>query len=150
MAYNGAGIYGLYNVMEHKVYIGQSKHIAQRFASHRANFRAKSDAMQMYQEPLENFAFCVLEKMTDAEFEKYGDMMECVYIEQAKDLKFDIYNKQKTTYGIHSVFWAFDTREKFRNAIIEQVGTKPGYISRMCEESRRRVVEGMNAARKGA
>ncbi len=39
MAYNGAGIYGLYNVMEHKIYIGKSVHIANRISEHKYNLK---------------------------------------------------------------------------------------------------------------
>lgn len=141
MAYNGAGIYGLYNVMEDKIYIGSSSDIGKRFSQHRSNFRKKSNTNSMYKEPIENFAFLVLRKMTNEEFEKYGDMMEQLFIERAKMDWMPVYNKNNTHGAIWSVFHAFDMLDTIQNEIMEKCGTRRCWIKMRSKKSRREIIE---------
>lgn len=141
MAYNGAGIYGLYNVMEDKIYIGSSSNIGKRFAQHRANFRAKSDSFPMYKEPIENFVFLVLYKMSDEDYKKYGSMMEQLFIERAKIDWMPVYNRNCTDGAIYSVFRAFGMFDTIQDTIREKCGTKRAWIKMRGEKGKREVCE---------
>ena len=85
MAYNGAGIYGIYNVVDNKIYIGKSTHIHNRLSSHRSCFNRKMGNSIMYKEPIEKFVFCVILKLSDVEYKRYGDFFESIFIIQARD-----------------------------------------------------------------
>jgi group I intron endonuclease len=146
MEYQGAGIYGLFNVMENKIYIGASSNIERRFANHKQNFRSKSKANPMYSEPIENFVFLILDKMTPAEFAKYGDMVEQLFIAQAQRNNFGVYNRNKTdedvTWRARSVF---QTEEKLYGAIQNNCHVLPWTIRMMSERKRRAVLENISA-----
>ena len=146
MAYKGAGIYGLFNVMENKIYIGASSNIAGRFATHKRNFRVKSKTNTMYNEPIENFVFLILDKMKQDEFAKYGDMVEQLFIAQAQRNNFGVYNQNKTdedvTWRARSVF---QTEEKLYGAIQNSCHVLPWTIRMMSERKRRAVLENISA-----
>jgi hypothetical protein len=78
--YSGAGIYALFNVIENKVYIGRSKNIKQRFASHRSLFANCSKVSPMYSRPISDFVFMVLYEMNDDDYKKIGHIIEVLYI----------------------------------------------------------------------
>lgn len=145
--YNGAGIYGLYNVIDNAIYIGKSKHIATRFSAHRSSFNTKQGNNPMYQNPVENFVFCVLLKMSDLEFEQYGDLLESVFIIQARDYhQFGLYNSSKANdnalYHLLSMFHIFDnTRFAIREALR---GTELGTLRIMKPETRAWLMEQIN------
>ena len=145
--YNGAGIYGLYNVIDDAIYIGKSRHIATRFSAHRSSFSKKQGSNPMYQEPVEKFVFCVLLKMSDLEFEQYGDLLESVFIIQARDEHhFKIYNSSEAhdsaLYHLLSMFHIFDnTRFAIREALR---GTELGTLRIMKPETREWLMEKIN------
>ena len=149
MAYNGAGIYGLYNVMDHKIYVGKSVHISNRISAHKQNFKKKSDTLSMYKEPIENFVFVVLLKMSDAEYDRFGDLLETVFIHQAIEWNIPVYNCSKTQYTLTSdVLMAFGVWGNLRQAIFNATGTEYYNIRSMCKPSRKGVLRNINEKRK--
>lgn len=75
------GIYKIKNLINGKIYIGQSVNIKQRWAEHKANLRNNKhenqylqNAWNKYRE--ENFDFCVIEECS----ESILDEKECYYI----------------------------------------------------------------------
>ena len=76
------GIYKIENLINHKVYIGQSVHIERRWQQHCApsNNSAIAKAIQKYGK--ENFSFQILKECTKEEL----DELECEYISQLNSL----------------------------------------------------------------
>lgn len=145
--YNGAGVYGLYNVIENKIYIGLSKHIQNRFSQHRMAFRDQSNAAPMYQEPMENFAFVILHKLSNEDFERFGDFVEDLYIIWAKESKVEVYNRQKVYDDISTLLvYHFDMDKNFSRAINEGCGRKPWDVRKMKPESRKALRDAMQAS----
>lgn len=140
--YTGCGIYGLYNAVENKIYIGQSSNIRARFTQHRSNFKAKSNINPMYQEPIENFVFLVLYKMSDEDFEKYNRMFEDLFIASAERNRMGLYNRNKT-YGdaTASVLWAFGIYDNIENSIYEKIGCMPWMLKMMKRENKIKALE---------
>lgn len=137
MAYNGAGIYGLYNVVENKIYIGASAHIENRFSQHRSYFSSKHGSNPMYQEPVENFKFLLLDKLSQEEFERFGGVLEHLFIIQAMRSKLGLYNQNKTSEDATGDFlWLMKTEEKLRGAVTESLGVKLWAIPMMSLKSR--------------
>ena len=142
MAYKGAGIYGLYNVMENKIYIGASISINGRFKTHISNFSAKSKSSMMYSEPIENFVFLVLQKMTDEEFEKYGALLEHLFIIKAQERHIGVYNRNKLWKDATAdVLGTLKIDEKLIESIKEKCGRSPTIIGMMSYESRKEVLD---------
>lgn len=143
MEYHGAGIYGLYNVVKDKIYIGASSDIGHRFSSHRSNFRTHSGSNPMYKEPLEHFVFLVLRKMTDEEYAKYGYMMEQLFIERAEMDYMRVYNKNSRHSAICRVFEAFDMYDTIQDEIRKACGTRRCWLKQMNAKSRQDVLDKM-------
>lgn len=144
-----AGIYGLYNVMEDKLYIGASANIEQRFATHKANFQSHSGRLSMYEKPLEDFVFFILFEMPQDAFEKFGNMMERLFIEKAKFDGIPLYNKNCLTGSICSVFEAFGMMDTIQDAILDKCGTRRAWIKMMGEKSRANVLDHIRKEREG-
>ena len=144
MTYRIAGIYGLYNVMQDKIYIGMSSDIGKRFAAHRASFRKHSNANPMYQEPLEHFAFLVLREMTSEDFSKYGKMMEQLFIERAIIDGMRVYNQNCTIGAIYEVFNAFDMYDTIQNKIMEECGTRRCWIKMRSDKNKQEIIARIN------
>lgn len=147
MVYHGAGIYGIYNVMEDKIYIGASSDIEKRFSQHRSNFRKRSNANPMYKEPLEHFVFLVLRKMTGEEYTKYGSLFEQLFIERAKTDRMPVYNQVNTDGVIYSVFHAFGMLDTIQNEIQKECGTRRCWLKQMNIKSKKEV---LNKSRKAS
>lgn len=140
--YNGAGIYGLYNIMEGTLYIGASSNIQARFAQHRHRFRSRSEINPMYREPVENFAFVVLYKMSRTDFEKYGTMFEDLLIASAVRDNMKLYNQNKVYRdATGSVLFAFGIYDAIKKSIQSEVGHTPWMINMMNRKSRLKVLE---------
>lgn len=146
MAYSGAGVYGLYNVMENRIYIGESANIEKRFCEHRRNFASKSTVNPMYQEPVENFAFLVLCEMSTEEHAKAGGFIESLFIAKALRERMGIYNQNKVKADItgEALFY-FNIWDAIDNAIREEVGQPPWVLRMMSEKSREQVVKSLSA-----
>lgn len=92
--YTGAGIYALVNVMDASIYIGKSQNIHTRFQAHRSNFKRKANVNEMYCSPIEDFVFLILYKMNDYEFNKFGAIVENIYIRYIQQRwSFKLYNR---------------------------------------------------------
>ena len=146
--YNGAAIYGLFNVMENKIYIGASGRVHNRFIQHRARFRAGNSSIPMYNEPLENFVFMILHKLSDEDYVKFGKVLEILYVYQAKDLKIDVYNQQLTTPMYDNptglVCALLGLEGKMRYSILRGTGKKHHWIRTMKKSSRRELLDIIN------
>ena len=137
--YNGAGIYGLYNVVENKIYIGSSKHIHNRFMQHRHNFRNPDAKLLMYKEPINHFTFMVLHKLPDDEFEKYGNIYEMLYIYSAREQNISVYNKVDVHDDLSRLFcYLLDVRDNLYNTIRSTTGYKLNWITCMKPDTRLR------------
>lgn len=139
--YDGAGIYGLYNVPENKIYIGASNCIKNRFYQHRRNFELKSNAFPMYNEPVENFVFLVLRKMSDSDFKQFGNVMEIMYISQSIELGMKVYNRvsvyePKNAYSL--VLGLLDVESSLICAVKDSVGRTPAQVRITKKENRLR------------
>lgn len=140
--YNGAGIYGLYNVLSGKIYIGASSSIGARFAQHRNNFRIKSKINSMYQEPVEHFVFLVLYKMSKAEFTKHGPMFEDLFIASAVRDNMRLYNRNKVNDdATGSVLFSFGIYDAIKKRIQAETGHSPWVLAMMKKENRVKVLE---------
>lgn len=148
MAYNGAGIYGVYDVVKNKIYIGKSEHIERRFQNHKYNFKTGNKKFPMYQEPIEHFAFLVLCKLTEKEYERFGDMLEELYIFQARRMNIPVYNRNLISDRIYSVLWVFKVEEHIAKAIKEKYGRRSCDICKMGERSRKELCEELNTREK--
>ena len=146
MSYSGAGIYGIYNVMENKIYIGASYNIASRFSQHKYCFSVKSKANPMYDKPVEDFVFLVLQKMSNEEFQKYGGIVEHLFIIQAQYKWMGIYNQNKlNTDATFEVLSAIKAESKLYSAIREELKVRPWTIRYMNEKSRKKLLENRTA-----
>lgn len=146
MAYSGACIYGLYNVMESKIYIGESANIEKRFYAHKRNFALKSNANPMYQEPIENFIFIVLLEMTSDEHEKMGEFLESLFIAKALREKMGLYNRNKLNEDVTGeALFFFKIWDSIDDAIQKEVGQPPWVLRMMSEKSRRKMLENISA-----
>ena len=144
MKYHGAGIYALYNVMKNKIYIGASCHIEQRFSAHKSNFRAHSQSNPMYEEPIDDFAFLVLQKMTANEYKKYGSLMELLFIIQAQQSGMKVYNQNKLRKdATDNVLGTLKVEEMLYGAIREKLNVRPWTIKMMNEKSKRSICDNM-------
>lgn len=140
--YKGAGIYGLYNIMEGTLYIGASANIQTRFAQHRSRFRSRSEINPMYKEPVENFVFVVLYKMSKPDFEKYGTMFEDLLIASAVRDNMKLYNQNKVYRdATGSVLFAFGIYDAIKKSIQSEVGRTPWMLNMMNRKSRLKVLE---------
>lgn len=140
--YKGAGIYGLYNIVEGTLYIGASTNIQARFVQHRSRFRNRSEINPMYREPVENFAFVVLYKMSRADFEKYGTMFEDLFIASAVRDNMKLYNQNKVYRdATGSVLFAFGIYDAIKKSIQAEVGHTPWMLNMMNRKSRLKVLE---------
>lgn len=145
--YSGAGIYCLFNVMDNVIYIGASDNIANRFSQHRANFKKAATINSMYQEPIENFVFLVLRKMTHKEFQKYGNMFEQLFIASAlKDgMKlYNVINVRKDVTG--TVLFAFDMYDAIKKTVKSATGSTPCTIGMMSAKTRRKLLDRLKEA----
>lgn len=139
MAYNGAGIYGIYNVVKNKIYIGKSSNIARRFSNHRSNFRHNRNDYPMYREPIENCVFLVLCKMTNDEYAKYGDLYEELFIAQAQMSKIGVYNDslvRSYEWALSDVMYYLSVRDNLNREIRERCNHRLCDIQKMSKESR--------------
>lgn len=140
--YNGAGIYGLYNIVTGTLYIGASSNIQARFVQHRSRFRSRSEINPMYLEPVEHFAFVILYKMSRADFEKYGTMFEDLLIASAVRDNIKLYNQNKVYRdATGSVLFAFGIYDAIKKSIQSEVGHTPWMINMMNRKSRLKVLE---------
>lgn len=125
--YDGCGIYALFNVIDAKIYIGQSKNIKRRFEHHKASFAAKSKVNPMYQEPIGKFAFFILCK-TDAEtFSKFNLILEELYIDQAMRYDLEIYNILKHKPGdsfVSHLNYIFSVEKNMESAFVNSFGRR--------------------------
>ena len=142
-----AGIYALYNVMENKIYVGQSGYIYERFAAHRTNFRCKSKINEMYQEPLENFVFVILYRMDNDEFRENSNTFESLFITQARVCGIALYNKAEV-YGDYenyeNLVKNIGAKARITNAVKKGCGYPPWGIAQMSMDERRQVRDKMN------
>jgi len=139
--YDGAGIYGLYNVLENKIYIGASNFIRRRFSQHRQNFKQKSGTSPMYKEPLDNFTFLILRKMSDEEFKKYGVIMEMMYISQSIEFGMGVYNHMSVydhVYAYNLILGLLDVESSLMYAVKDAVGRTPAQVRLTKKENRAR------------
>ena len=147
MAYNGAGIYGIYNVVDNKIYIGKSENIARRLAAHRSCFNKNQGYSYMYQEPIEKFVFCVILKLSDVEYKRYGDFFESIFIIQARDEHhMGLYNSSKEhDQALWTVLGFFGVLDNMRFSIREALGgVELGTLRNMKKESRERIIQKVN------
>lgn len=145
--YNGAGIYGLYNLMDDAIYIGASQNIAARFTQHRWNFKNKSKVNPMYNEPIDNFVFLVLYKMSKKDFKQFGIMFEALFITKAKFDRMKLYNGNKVSDNATGyVLSAFGIWDRIKESIIEETGANPWQIRLMTDNTKKKIL----ASYKGA
>lgn len=142
MKFTGAGIYGIYNVMENRIYIGKSANIPVRLSQHKSNFATHSDINPMYKEPVDNFIFLVLHKMTKKNYMQFGDLMEDLFISLALRRNIKLYNINKVRLDVtSSALFAFGIIDSIGDAIFESTGTKAYHISQMNKQSRARILQ---------
>lgn len=150
MAYSGAGVYGLYNVVENKIYIGISANIEKRFSQHRAYFSCKSKSNPMYSKPIEDFTFLVLDKLSQDEFERFGGILEHLFIIQARRSKLGLYNRNKTSEDATGDFlWLMNTDGKLKEAVSEDLGVNLWAVPMMLEKSRKKLLLDSKKAKLG-
>lgn len=149
MAYNGAGIYGIYNVVDNRIYIGKSTHIHNRLSSHRSCFNRKIGNSIMYKEPIEKFVFFVILKMSDMEYQQYGDFFESIFIIQARETM-GLYNSSKShDSALTTVLYFFKVRENIRYGIREATGgVEPYVLKTMKKTTREEFMQRLNMLRK--
>lgn len=126
--YDGCGIYALFNVINAKIYIGQSKNIKTRFQHHKLLFASKSKVNPMYQEPIENFVFLVLYKCDTETFDKFKLILEELYIHKSQDYGLSIYNKIKHKAGagfVYSLEAIFDVQKNMDATFKTAFGVRP-------------------------
>ena len=144
MKYHGAGVYALYNVMKNKIYIGISTNIESRFSSHRSNFRTHSESNPMYDEPIDDFAFLILQKMKENEYKKYGSLMEFLFVIQAQKSGMEVYNQNKLQKdATNNVLGTLKVEEMLYGAIREKLNVRPWTIKMMNEKSKRSLCDNM-------
>lgn len=142
--YGGSGIYGIYDVTKNKIYVGASSNIQSRFAQHRSNFRSKSKANPMYQEPIEHFVFLVLYKMSKKDFAKHGRMFEDLFIASAIRDSMKLYNQNKVNGdATGSVLFSFGIYDRIKESIHSEIGYAPWMLNMMKMKNRMKVLERM-------
>lgn len=146
MAYNGAGIYGIYNVLENRIYIGKSNNISARLSQHKAKFAEKSGTNEMYSEPIENFVTFVLRKMTEEEYIEFGDLLETLLIIDAERHSLNPYNKQKKNSDPYTtMMFRFRVYGKIEEAIRDATGQFVFRVEQMEPHYRAAVVQKMKS-----
>lgn len=144
MAYNGAGIYGIFNIVDNSIYIGKSEHISNRIRQHKSCFRRKSGSNIMYQEPIEKFVFFVILKMSDIEYKQYGDLFEALFIIQAREMKYGykLYNSSRAKdSALWDVLCFYGILDSVRLGIKNATGYDPGIINLMKNDTRKELVK---------
>lgn len=139
--YDGCGIYALYNVIDAKIYIGQSRNIKKRFQSHRAAFAAKSNVNQMYKEPIEKFVFLVLYKCGKETFSKFNLVLEELYLHESLCQGFSVYNKMKHepgSYFVSDLGNIFDVHQNMEGTFKDAFGRRLFRMHLTTQESRER------------
>lgn len=115
--YSGPGIYALYNVVKNKIYIGRSKNIKRRIQDHVRLFKEKkSEQNPMYSDNIEDFAFMVLHKQTEKEYETYGTILEHIYMNKIADdiplYNVSVVDKQFIYFSLEYLFGVTDNINK--------------------------------------
>ena len=152
MAYNGAGIYSLYNVIDNAIYIGKSEHINSRISQHKSCFKRKSGNNIMYQEPIENFVFFIILKMSDIEYKQYGDLFEALFIIQAREerYKYFLYNSSRANDdALWDILSFYGIRENIRYGIKNATSYEPGVLNQMSNKSKNELMQVINEKKKG-
>lgn len=148
MAYSGAGIYALYNVMKNKIYIGESTNIEKRFYGHRRNFALKSKTNEMYKEPVDDFAFIVLLELSDDEHAKMGRLLESLFIAKALREGIKVYNQNKVSQDVTGeILFFFGIYDMIDDRIKEEVGQAPWNLKMMKDETKRYYLRRMRSER---
>lgn len=135
--YIGAGIYALFNMQTLKIYIGSSNNIAARFTAHRALFNKKSTANEMYQEPLDDFGFFILQKLSPEIYEKHKNSYEIAYMLECERCGLKLYNKVPADKEISlclAFLYEIDSYNILQNSFKDRFGSRPTlYASRKPE-----------------
>lgn len=140
--YAGCGIYALLNVIEGKIYIGKSKNIKSRFTAHREKFVSESSSNSMYKEPIDNFVFFVVYKMSEDEYNRFGLILEELYMVQAKE-HFSLYNLHPYSPGsgvCYSLQDIFETKSTLNTAIKTTCGVRPASFILLSQRSRQEIL----------
>lgn len=132
--YSGCGIYALVNLRKGKVYIGKSANIRERFTKHKSHFNAKAKKIEMYSDNIDDFAFIVLEKLSEDIYKQFGSIYELAYMKKSLQYGNVLYNKHPK--GIREIenkmisdfLLHLNIGSTFKNIILEETGTLPWNI----------------------
>ena len=125
-AYKGSGVYALFDVKNAKIYVGKSENIQHRFQTHRNSFQGKSQNLEMYSEPLENFVFVILLKMPENEYKTFGGVMELTYMREAYYMGLGLYNRRIPANFQDAIAAELSTVTDVRRSISESVKSACG------------------------
>ena len=138
-AYDGAGIYALYNIVDNKIYIGKASNVKKRFQSHVRAFCSNSKLNAMYSENIDNFTFIILHKLGKQEYEEYGEVLEQLYMIEAKQHYIELYNTKIVTNDSYFRYWLqlqFGTESHLRKTVYDRCGMMPYNMQRSVKRRR--------------
>lgn len=149
--YKGMGVYAIVNITDFKAYVGSSKNLKRRAASHFSALKNGNHNVHELQKDVEkDLRFIVLEKCKNIDTDELH-ILEYVYMAHFLERRFKLYNTQpfsenehnhrgRTKYGIiidHIGMYVISRRRlAIDRKIKEEYGTNAWNIGRMTKERR--------------
>jgi hypothetical protein len=144
-----AGIYMLYNLDTHRVYIGETQNFHSRALQHRYLLRSKSHSNVEMQQDYSNgckFAFAILEDVGKSYSRDYLRSRERQYIYAFRRKYVAVYNHETTEQLRDLLFFdmVFPTIDNIQKDLRKSLGC---YINQLCYCSQQTIVDKFSARR---
>ena len=136
--YKGAGIYGVVNIEDMKIYIGQTTNVHNRAKQHLQSLEHKSHHnTELQKDSDKSLRFLVLYEVPDSEI-KYLKLLEKLYMLEAHEKGYKLYNIQGSTEVdelsksiVNDALYYFNTNRNIENAILKEYKSHTWNIKNM-------------------